>query len=320
MIKSRIDTGLIQYLEENSKKYVAKYQEDGSMLICERGETEGTYYDGTSLSNFEYYTSCYDTMVKIPSVYFRCIEIEEDIFSIKFSTYPFIGSNHVFGENVLVGYHSGGVNINPITGLPSLYANVSHASDRNTINYVNEALISRGKGYRAIYSEEIGVLTFLQILKMKTVSQNVIGNPVTGNDFIVGSLLNNGNSGVENATYIQNIKIDNLIANVEHLDGTTELLPIPSVWGGYLNMKLHIGKYLSFIPKTTQGGIFNGDMWSNNLSTNFTIDSGNGNKWLFGLDKTSDNNSKNYRLRICFEGIINETRDVESFDALPIIN
>lgn len=310
------DTGLLDYLVENIKIYQGKYQEDGSMLVTELVTEINpnyeinvvSYLDGSFVhmnqGDADYFTH-------IPTIYYKSIEISPDKFKIKFSAYPFPNAKKVFGENNLIGYGSGCLIDD------NFYANKETQGSQITLTQAKRGIANRGIGYYGMTSDEMGVLMFLTIYYDK----NVNGFVLTNNSFLgIDCVFVNGDYG---RMCPPNIEIDNAVAKVTHLDGNIEYLNVPYIWNGPFS-KLHIGKYLTILPKEEGNGIY--------YSKSCYIGNADGiamycpcfSQWQIGADRNdtqlAQDSGTKLKIRPCFKGKIVETKDVEWFKSLPIIN
>lgn len=256
----------------------------------------------------------YDYFTKLPKIYYESIEILPDKYDIKFSLKPFSGASKVFGNDILIGHGSG-----------YFYNNKFYANHRDSPKGVNfedakNGIILRGEGYYGFTSDEAGVLTLLNIYK-----NGVNGNIINYNSFLgVSNVIVNG---CEGRMYFPNVELDTFIAKVTHLDGIIEYLNIPYIWSGSFS-KLHIGKYLTILPKEEGEGIYDSqNCWIDKNGTGF-YNIGfkqdappEDNYWAISGDRNNRTITEvNLKIRPCFKGKIIETKDVEWFKSLPIIN
>lgn len=320
------DTGFLDYLVENTKPYVAKYQEDGSMLVCPvKKEIQENYaiaepqcyWDGFTSEIFikasnRIYTT--DFMAIIPTIYYKCYEASPDKFVMKFAVEPFEGCKQVFGEDYLIAMESGRLSNN------RFYANGQTFGEKLSFTEARAAITSRGEGYYGMTSEERGVLYFLQCYIY--------------NDIFVGWSGYHGILGINGGTlvsggnrhYIPNIEFENMVATVHHLDGIDETFQLPSLWGTNFS-KLIIGEYLTILPKEAGNGIYGKqDNWIDNKGIGIYLPN---NTTSYTVGFSADRNDETIkqlggwsgiRIRPCFKGKIVETLESEWFDSLPIIN
>lgn len=329
------DAGFVEYLLDNTTIYLAKCREDGTVLAIPL-YSEPNYATGGMLftadklgfgsSNREVFykidktKSIYDTnshidfLTQIPTIYFRCKEIDEDLFDINFSTYPFDGCHEVFGPERLIGLFSG----ESYNGKWYSDVNMMYGF-KPTFSECREHIANKGKGWYGAYSEEIGVLMMLAMFK-----SGVNGQCLTYDyaPFGVANPFCNGGNG---RNYMPNIEIDPAtnIAKVSHLDGGVEYLEIPYIWGGSFS-KLYWGEYLSIIPKTPGNGIYytNNQCWmGNHKGISLYLAYGEG-KWAIAGDRDDTdirNMDDQLRIRACYHGDYVVTNDIKYFEELPIL-
>ena len=328
------DAGFIEYLLDNTTLYLSKCTEDGGVVVIPlysepNYNTGGMLFTGDKLgfgttnrdvyykidkSKSKYTTSStIDFVTQIPTIYFRSKEVEEDLFDISFSTYPFEDCHEVFGSDRLIGLFSGE------------YVGDKWYSDVNTIysakpNFSDcrRFVANKGEGWYGVYSEEIGVLMMLAMFK-----SGVNGQVLTYDyaPFGVANPFCNGGGG---RNYMPNIEIDPTtnIAHVKHLDGNVEELQVPYIWGGNFS-KLHWGEYLSIIPKEAGNGIYNrAQTWiGNNKGISVYLPTGEGTWSIAGDRDDSDATamSDQLRIRACYHGNYTITNDIEYFESLPVL-
>lgn len=324
------DAGFIEYLLDNTTLYLAKCREDGNVVVIPlwsepNYKTGGMNFigggaiDGGAGSVFYkidesksiYTTSSHiDFLTQIPTIYFRCQEVGEDLFDINFSTYPFDGCHEVFGPDRLIGLFSG-----EYWG-DRWYSNVNAIWTKYpTFSECRQFVANKGQGWYGAYSEEIGVLMMLAMFK-----SGVNGECLTFNyaPFGVANPFCNGAGG---RNYLPNIEIDPAtnIASVHHLDGNIEYLQVPYIWSSF--SKLYWGEYLTMIPKEAGRGIYNrSDCWmGNNKGTCIYLPTGEGTWSIAGDRDDSDATGVQLRIRACYHGDYIITNDIEYFESLPIL-
>lgn len=325
------DAGFIEYLLDNTTIYLAKTTKEGNVVVIplysepnyDTGSMSYTWggagnsmtlkYRSNPEINSIYVTgSVIDVMTQIPTIYFRCHEVAEDLFDIKFSTYPFDGCHEVFGPDRLIGLFSG----QEANG--KWYSNVN-VTTKHTFSECRQLVANKGKGWYGAYSEEIGVLMMLAMFK-SGVNGEVL--TVSYTPFGIANPFVNGGGG---RNYLPNIEIDPAtnIAKVEHLDGNTEYLQVPYIWSSNFS-KLYWGEYLTIIPKEKGNGIYNCDnsVWiGNNKGTAIYLPTAE-HKWSIAADRDDSDAtamSDNLRIRVCYHGPYTVTDDIEYFENLPIL-
>ena len=322
------DAGFIEYLLDNTTIYLVKSTGDGPAVAIplyaepnyDTGGMNYIFQPGGNDAPFTYKIdkspsiynpkSKIDVMTQIPTIYFRCQEVAEDMFDIQFSTYPFDGCHEVFGPERLIGLYSG------CNHDGKWYSNVNVA-DKHTFSECRQLVAAKGKGWYGAYSEEIGVLMMMAMFK-----SGVNGEVLTYSyaPFGVANPFCNGGGG---RNYLPNIEIDPTtnIAHVSHLDGTVEQLQVPYIWSSF--SKLYWGEYLTMIPKEAGRGIYNkSDCWmGNNKGTSIYLPTGEGTWSIAGDRNDSDATamSDNLRIRVCYHGDYVITNDIEYFESLPVL-
>lgn len=328
------DAGFIEYLLENTTLYLSKCTKEGPPVVIPilsypNYDTGGMLFTGDKLgmgttnrdvyyrvdqSKSIYTTSSHiDFVTQIPSIYFKCKEVAEDMFDIQFSTYPFEGCHEVFGPDRLIGLFSGE------SWEGKWYSDVNMMYGfKPTFSDCRNHVAAKGKGWYGAYSEEIGVLMMLAMFK-----SGVNGQVLTYDyaPFGVANPFCNGGGG---RNYMPNIEIDPAtnIAKVSHLDGNVEYLQVPYIWNGYFS-SLYWGEYLTIIPRTPGTGIYKNNMcWmGNNKGISIYLPTGEGSWSLAGDRDDSDATamSDQLRIRACYQGEYTVTDDIEYFENLPIL-
>lgn len=324
------DAGFIEYLLDNTTIYLVKSIETGGVIAIplqsepnyETGSMKYRFNGDSNTAPFTYKidgsNSIYhamskiDVMTQIPSIYYKSTEVSEDLFDIKFSTYPFDGCHEVFGVDRLIGLYSGSDNGN------KWYSNVNVAN-KHTFTECRQFVTNKGKGWYGAYSEEIGVLMMLAMFK-SGVNGEVL--TVTYTPFGIANPFVNGGGG---RNFLPNIEIDPAtnIARVEHLDGNVEYLQVPYVWSQSFS-KLYWDNYLTILPKERGNGIYNTDnsVWmGNNKGTSIYLPCVE-HKWSIAADRDDTDvlaMSDNIRIRVCYHGDYTITNDIEYFESLPVL-
>ena len=328
------DAGFIEYLLDNTTIYLVKSTGDGPAvaipLYAEPDYNTGSMKykfvegnaDNSNIAPFLYRIdkspsiynsqSKIDVMTQVPTIYFRCQEVGEDLFDINFSTYPFDGCHEVFGPERLIGLFSGQDVGN------KWYSNVNVAN-KHTFSECRQFVANKGKGWYGAYSEEIGVLMMLAMFK-SGVNGEVLTYGYT--PFGIANPFCNGGGG---RNYMPNIDIDpsTNIAAVSHLDGTIEYLQVPYIWGQSFS-KLYWGEYLTIIPKEVGNGIYNtkSECWmGNHKGISIYLTNGEG-KWSIAGDRDDSDilaMQDNLRIRVCYHGDYVITNDIAYFESLPVL-
>ena len=325
------DAGFVEYLLDNTTIYLSKCREDGKVVVIplysepdyETGSMNYRFQEGGNTAPFTYRidksasiynsTSHIDIMTQVPTIYFRCKEVGEDLFDIQFSTYPFDGCHEVFGPERLIGLFSGE------SWNGKWYSNVNMIyGAKPTFSDCRQLIANKGEGWYGAYSEEIGVLMMLAMFK-SGVNGEVLTFGYT--PFGIANPFCNGGGG---RNYMPNIEIDPAtnIAKVSHLDGGVEYLQVPYIWNGYFS-SLYWGEYLTIIPKTPGTGIYKNNMcWmGNNKGISIYLPTGEGTWSIAGDRDDSDATAMQDQLRIraCYHGDYIITNDIKYFESLPIL-
>ena len=326
------DVGFIEYLLENTTLYLAKCTESGIPVVIPlwsepdydsggmlfTGDkiisgSQGSVYYKTDKSKSIYTTQSHiDFLTQIPTIYFRCREVEEDMFDIQFSTYPFDGCHEVFGPDRLIGLFSG-----EYWG-DRWYSNVNAIwTKAPTFSECRQFIANKGQGWYGAYSEEIGVLMMLAMFK------SGVNGKCLSFDYAPFGIANPFCNGAGGRNYMPNIEIDPAtnIAHVKHLDGNVEEIQVPYIWSNF--SKLYWGEYLTMIPKAAGSGIYkNASCWmGNNKGISIYLPTGEGTWSIAGDRDDSDATGAGVQLRIraCYHGEYTITNDVEYFESLPIL-
>lgn len=328
------DAGFIEYLLDNTTIYLAKCREDGNVVVIPlwsepdynsggmlytannlgvRNDVRAVFYEIDHTESIYNTNSHIDYLTQIPTIYFRCQEVAEDMFDINFSTYPFDGCHEVFGPERLIGLFSGESYQN------KWYSNVNMMYGyKPTFSDCRNHVAAKGKGWYGAYSEEIGVLMMLAMFK------SGVNGKCLSYDYAPFGVANPFCNGGNGRNYMPNVEIDPAtnIAHVKHLDGTIEQLQVPYIWGGNF-ATLHWGEYLSIIPKTAGNGIYQrAQTWiGNNKGISVYLPTGEGTWSIAGDRDDSDATDMQDQLRIraCYHGDYIITNDIEYFESLPIL-
>ena len=330
------DAGFVEYLLDNTTIYLVKATESGIPVVIpvysEPDYTTGgmNYVWGQKNPNagntgiFKYkidpdVESIYisgsqiDIMTQIPTIYFSCREMEENMYDIKFSTYPFEGCHEVFGPDNLIGLYSGQEGT---TG--KWYSNVN-VTGKHTFSQCRQLVANKGAGWRGAYSEEIGVLLMMGMFKTG-VNGRILSTGYA--PFGVQNPFVNGSGG---RNYMPNIEIDPAtnIAYVSHLDGTVEELAVPYIWGQSFS-ELYWGEYLTILPRKAGSGIYNtrNQCWMGNSKGISLYLSCNSDVWAISGDRDDTDVSGmegQLRIRVCYRGEYTITNDIEYFESLPVL-
>lgn len=130
---------------------------------------------------------------------------------------------------------------------------------------------------------------------------------------------------------LSGVTIDNRVFKITTPNGEIRELVIPGsggVDGGYAS-KLYLGKYLDIAPKmlgATETTGFCARIWHSNVNGAFCkIKPGVSNPNEYFVNRTVvgagyDSNSVGANVRLTYTGKITETKDVEYFKSVPIIN
>lgn len=335
------DNDMIGYIAQNTKTYAAKTMEDGTVTVIPLativnpekgyvdlvnsfdndgnpkfdntfGYTKDVYYDidGKYVKSIYNTNSVMDFVVQIPKIYFLCKTLEEDVFEIKMSTYPFVGSHELFGKDRLIGKFSGEWKNN------KWWSDIN-VSQPCTFSQAKQYVLNKGAGWYPMYTEEMGLLMMMDIC-LSGVNGNILTYGFS--PFGISNIFCNGDGRM----YPPNLVIDpkTNIATVYHLDGGIEQFNVPYIWGGFFN-KLYWGEYLTILPKSegTRDEFYrNSDSWIGNGKGIGIYTAEGEHTWRIAGDRDdSDATGVRIRCRACYYGKYHITTDVEYFESLPIL-
>lgn len=333
------DNDMIGYIAQNTKTYIAKSMEDGTVTVIplativnpEKGyvdlvngfDTDGkpihnngkndiVYYDidGKYVRSIYGINSVIDFVVQIPKIYFLCKTLEEDRFEITMSTYPFVGAHELYGKDRLIGKYSG-------EHVGNKWWSDINVSNPCTFSQAKNYVLNKGTGWYPMYTEEMGLIMMMDIC-LSGVNGNVLTYGFS--PFGISNIFCNGNGRM----YPPNLVIDpeTNIATVYHLDGNVEYFDVPYIWGGYFN-KLYWGEYLTILPKSA--GAMNefyekSQCWIGNKKGIGIYTAEGERTWSIAGDRDdSDATGVRLRCRACYYGNYTVTKDVEYFESLPIL-
>ena len=323
-----LDNGFIPYVTERVNTYLGKCMEDGTVTVIpvktvkdlEHGSvnlyTETAqyelYYDipGTPKSIYSS-NSTIDILVQVPTIYYSCKEIEEDVFDLKISTYPFYGCHELFGKDHLIGCYSG-------ERVGDKYYSDVNVSPRSTFTQIRQSVENKGPGWYGMYTEQAGLLMMIDMCL-----NGVNGSAVTYNynPWGIHNVFTNGGDG---RNYFPNLVIDpeTNVATVKHLDGKVEHFDVPYIWSEYFD-KLYWGEYLTMLPKSKgpKNRFYNeSQTWIGNSKGIGIYTSCENGKWQIAGDRDdSDATGIQLRCRPCYYGKYHITHDADYFESLPIL-
>lgn len=348
MISGDINGTVLQWIRNNTHRYVAKKTGDGQVTICQLSDNDTTkFHDGlTSSSNYIDNVN-YDVFVRIPRFWYKATETTTNVWKIRFSNVKQFGSWKEWDGNDLIGAYEGylsGSSLFSISG----HVSVGSISQSDFKVYARQ----KGTGYTLVKWKHhciVGVLYYA--LYGNTNCQATIGsgtNSYTKTTGLTNSLGMNdssasatGNSssinflGLENWWGNKYEFIDNAVFNygssnykftITEDDNSTREVQAHPYTGTFYPTVMVFGEHLDLVmkPNTTSGststGFCDGQYFSG--SSNQVVLRSCSNSYANGgvayLDTygSASYTDSDVGSRLAFRGTIIEEKDIENFKAL----
>ena len=331
----------LQWFYNNSLNVLGKYVGDykngtGKLLVCpwidtpvQRPETQG----GNRYRYFNGYISKYgdhnrgidsagDELIFPAEIYYKSEQIDDERYQIIFSQFEFSGSHKAF-NGVAIGRQCcssfwQNSEEKTVFGSNTSFGDCVGKSGQ----LIKEYAKNRGINYSMMNIDYRNIYTFLDILysrstKLKGTNYSGYGDPDR-------KLFNIISINYDRREYVDNIVINDYVAEVTHDDGVVEYLEIPRKHGNI--SKLHIGEYLNIIPKELDAsGYYDGFcgwVWTNSGNNIVpVIGCENNNRGTRMLDMGLDGNlNSGQSSRIMYQGNVEVCLDPEYFDEIPVLN
>ena len=348
MISGDVNGTILQWIRNNTHRYVAKKTGDGQVTICQLSDNDTTkFYDNLTSSSAYIRSINHGVFVRIPRFWYKATETSTNIWKIGFSNRQQDSTWKEWDGNDLIGAYEGVVNgsqLLSISGEPS-------TGSVSQIDFKSYAR-TNGVGYTLVKWKHhciVGVLYYA--LYGNTNCQATIGsgtNSYTKNTGLTNSLGMNdssasatGNSGSINFLGLENWWgnkhefIDNATFNyggtdykfyIVEDDGSSREVQAHKYTGTFYPTVMVFGEHLDLVmkPNTTSGttstGFCDSQFFSESpnqmVRRSCYYSSANG-----GVACLDASNSASYAntyigSRLAFRGTIIEEKDIETFKAL----
>lgn len=265
MISGDVNGEVIQWIRNNSHRYLGKYTEAGEMTVCKLNDADGTKYaEGTTavLDGTEG-----DVWMKLPRFFYHAEEIETDVWKIGFGLGKVDNTWKEWDGNELIGVYESDMVGDKAYSRSGVISTPS-VSQENWKAYARD----RGTGYSLVKWNHHNIMAFLfYAIYGHTDCQAIIGagtsqnNKVNGQTDALGmtdtKAETNGNTqsinffGLENWWGNKYECIDNVVSNAGVLSITEDDGTVRTVQAALINgfpKKMVIGDHLDLIAKTTE--------------------------------------------------------------------
>lgn len=315
-ITGQVNEGDIKQIVDNTHVYACKYLgEEEGILICQLNDNVDAFYDGTPFNRNGEDGEIYS---RLPLFSIKGEALSDDIFKIRVAYNVKKTGWNVWENNQLVGYTSA----RPYNGVYMSIEGNQDTSQKKSHDEGVSIMRERGPQFSFLSYQQRCILSFLYYGIYGT-TKDVLSS--SAHKFLgILSFCSNWSEK------IRNVVINNRTATITMPDGTQRTLNIAGSGGvssAYIK-KLHIGEHLDILPKEfgasyTTG--YCGNCWTSNanncemnMKPNASYDvSGGDNATVAGMSIEGTN--KAY-IRPTYQGKITETKDVEYFKSVPVIN
>lgn len=348
MISGDVNGTVLQWIRNNTHRYVAKKTGDGQVTICQLSDNDTTkFYDNLTSSSAYIRSINHGVFVRIPRFWYKATETSTNIWKIGFSNRQQDSTWKEWDGNDLIGAYEGVVNgsqLLSISGEPS----TGSVSQTDFKSYAR----TNGTGYTLVKWKHhciVGVLYYA--LYGNTNCQVTIGsgtNSYTKNTGLTNSLGMNdssasatGNSGSINFLGLENWWgnkyefIDNVTFNHGSIDykfyiieddGSSREVQAHPYTGTFYPTVMIFGEHLDLVmkPNTTSGTTSTGfcDSQYFSGSSNQVVRRSCSSSYAYGgvayLDAyySASSTGSSIGSRLAFRGTIIEEKDIETFKAL----
>lgn len=346
MISGDVNGTVLQWIRNNTHRYVAKKTGDGQVTICQLSDNDTTKFYDNLTSSSDYISNInYDVFVRIPRFWYKATETTTNVWKISFSN---IKQSSIWKEwdgNDLIGAYEG------YAASSTLHSrsNVGSTGDTPQLKF-KEYARQRGTGYTLVKWKHhciVGVLYYA--LYGNTNCQATIGSGTDSHTKTTGltnslgmndsSASATGNSssinflGLENWWGNKYEFIDNATFNgadykfyIVEDDGSSREVQAHQYAGEFCPTVMVFGEHLDLVmkPNTTSGttstGFCDKQCFSGNY--NFVVRrsydgsyAGGGVAYLYAASSYSDAGA-HIGSRLAFRGTIIEEKNIETFKAL----
>lgn len=348
MISGDVNGTVLQWIRNNTHRYVAKKTGDGQVTICQLSDNDTTKFYDNLTSSSDYISNInYDVFVRIPRFWYKATETTTNVWKITFSNTKQSSTWKEWDGNDLIGAYEG------YAASSTLHSrsNVSSTGDTSQTNFKAYAR-QRGTGYTLVKWKHhciVGVLYYA--LYGNTNCQATIGsgtNSYTKTTGLTNSLGMNdssasatGNSGSINFLGLENWWgnkyefIDNATFNhggtdykfyIVEDDGSSREVQAHQYTGTFYPTVMVFGEHLDLVmkPNTTSGTTSTGfcDYQYFSGSANQVVrrscssSGAGGGVACLDADDSASYTGSYIGSRLAFRGTIIEEKDIETFKAL----
>ena len=348
MISGDVNGTILQWIRNNTHRYVAKKTGDGQVTICQLSDNDTTnFYDGLTDAHAYIRSVNHDVFVRIPRFWYKATEATTNVWKIWFSNVKQYGVWKEWDGNDLIGAYEGVVNSSKLLSISGEISSGSY-SQTDFKQYAR----NKGTGYTLVKWKHhciVGVLYYA--LYGNTNCQATIGsgtNSYTKTTGLTNSLGMNdssasatGNSGSINFLGLENWWgnkyefIGNVTSNhggtdykfyIVEDDGSSREVQAHPYTGTFYPTVMVFGEHLDLVmkPNTTSGTTSTGFCDSQYFSGSsnqvvrrscYYSDAGGGVACLYASGSGSSTGS-NIGSRLAFRGTIIEEKNIETFKAL----
>lgn len=348
MISGDVNGTVLQWIRNNTHRYVAKKTGDGQVTICQLSDNDTTKFYDNLTSSSDYISNInYDVFVRIPRFWYKATETTTNVWKITFSNTKQSSTWKEWDGNDLIGAYEGYIASSTLHSR----SNVSSTGDTSQTNFKAYAR-QKGTGYTLVKWKHhciVGVLYYA--LYGNTNCQATIGsgaNSYTKNTGLTNSLGMNdssasatGNSssinflGLENWWGNKYEFIDNAVFNydssnykftiIEDDNSTREVQAHPYT-GTFYPTVMVFGEHLDLVmkPNTTSGTTSTGFCDSQYFSgrsnqvvrRSYYYSDADGGVAYLGANYSASYTDTDVGSRLAFRGTIIEEKDIEIFKAL----
>lgn len=348
MISGDVNGTILQWIRNNTHRYVAKKTGDEQVTICQLSDNDTTkFYDNLTSSSAYIRSINHGVFVRIPRFWYKATETTTNVWKIGFSNVKQSGSWKEWDGNDLIGAYEAVVNgsrLLSISGEPS----TGSISQTDFKSYAR----TNGTGYTLVKWKHhciVGVLYYA--LYGNTNCQATIGsgtNSYTKNTGLTNSLGMNdssasatGNSGSINFLGLENWWgnkyefIDNVTFNhggtdykfyIVEDDGSSREVQAHPYTGTFYPTVMVFGEHLDLVmkPNTTSGttstGFCDGQYFSGSSNQvvlrSYNYSGANGGVAYLVTSHSDSYASSSLGSRLAFRGTIIEEKNIETFKAL----
>lgn len=348
MISGDVNGTVLQWIRNNTHRYVAKKTGDGQVTICQLSDNDTTKFYDNLTSSSDYISNInYDVFVRIPRFWYKATETTTNVWKITFSNTKQSSTWKEWDGNDLIGAYEGYVASSTLHSR----SNISSTGDTSQTNFKAYAR-QKGTGYTLVKWKHhciVGVLYYA--LYGNTNCQATIGSGTdyytknTGTTNSLGmrdtSASETGNSnsinflGLENwwgnkYEFIDNVVFNRSSANYKYTisedDGSTREIETITSTGWQYPKVMVFGENLDLAMKrgtsnaSTTTGFCDGQYLSGDIDRvvlrSCNSSHARGGVACLGADYSDSDANSGIGSRLAFRGTIVEEKNIETFKAL----